>query len=135
MWECVHVAMHACRCFVASFCVCICLCVYWRSKVIIQLSLSCLKTSSIPICQCQTSLSSRHLRTAEDVSTHNTSGNDPFAMATTNKEKFHECGEEGVRRIDAERERERERERESWQEVKNAKRSGRPCALTKGSDN
>lgn len=44
--------------------------------------------------------------TAEDVSTHNTPGNDPFAMATTNKEKFHQCGQEGVRRVDAERERE-----------------------------
>lgn len=68
------------------------LCVHHRSEVIAMLSCLPARGSEFPSAEAKPPF----LRgvnvpncTAEDVSTHNTSGNDPFAMATTNKEKFY----------------------------------------------
>lgn len=105
-------------------------CVHQRSKVTVRalpplttfLIITHLPALNHPL------LYAAHIPIAQDVSTRSVPGNDPFTMATTNKEKIplvRGKASKGGRG-------QREREGESWQEVKNAKRPGRRCTPTKG---
>lgn len=123
-----------CKCVQACRFVCASACVRQSSEVIIRSPppppFSC-NTPLMPICQSKPSFlhGAYHVSkcTAEDVTTHNTSGTGPLR---------HGNGKQGEMSSQCRVEPDREMDAGSWQEIKNEKRSGRPPPpLTNSSDN